>query len=59
MTHEQLHAALVALCDRTVKSYRDDLMKHDLDNIKRHDVSTPFLHFSRATGTYIVHLIAA
>ena len=59
MTHEQLHAALVALCDKIVTGYRDDLLVHDLNNIKKHDLSTQFLHFSRCTGTYMVHLIAA
>lgn len=59
MTHEELHAELVALCDKIITGYRDDLLVHDMNNIKQHSVATPFLHFTRATGTYMVHLIAA
>jgi hypothetical protein len=59
MTHEQIHAELVALCDKIVTGYRDDLLVHDKRNIEQHAASVPFLHFSRGTGTYMVHLIAA
>ena len=59
MNHTELHAALVAACDPIVKHYRNDLLVHDLDNIQRWSPDVPFLHFSRQTGTYMVHLIAA
>ena len=59
MTHDQIHSQLIALCDGIVTAYRDDLLVHDKRNIEQHDASVPFLHFSRGTGTYMVHLIAA
>lgn len=59
MNCEQVHAELVALAGEIVKDYRNDLLVHDLDGIRANGAECPFLHFSRETGTYMLHLIAA
>jgi len=59
MTHEEIHSQLVALCDEIITGFRDDLLVHDLNGIKQQTVNTPFLHYTRDTGTYMLHLIAA
>jgi hypothetical protein len=59
LTAETVHAVLVSECGSIVKSFRDDLLVHDLHHLKRCPDGTPFLHFSRESGTYMVMLIAA
>ena len=38
-----------------MEAYREDLTKHDRNQIERHP-ETPFLHFTRNHGTHLVHL---
>ena len=59
MTAEAVHAALVRECGQIVQSYREDLLVHDLRNMKKCPDGTPFLHFSRQSGTYMTMLLAA
>ena len=58
MTAETVHAALVQECGELIKSYREDLFVHDLHNLKKCPDGTPFLHYTRESGTYMNMLIA-
>lgn len=59
MNASQVHAMLVECCGGIVTRYRDDLLVHDLNTIDQIGPHTPFLHFCRDSGTYMVGLIAA
>ena len=59
LTASEVHAALVREVDSLITHYRDDLLVHDLNNLKKCLDGTPFLHFTRDTGTYMVMLIGA
>jgi len=59
LTAETVHAVLVQECGEIVTHYRDDLLVHDLHHLKKCKDGTPFLHFSRQSGTYMTMLIAA
>ena len=50
-TYERLYA----LASPVLKSYRDDLEKHDREAIEENP-SVPFLHWTRESGTYISFL---
>jgi hypothetical protein len=46
---------LFKLTDKHVKSYRDDLIKHDFNSIEKRP-GIKFIHITRKTGTCIVFL---
>ena len=50
-----IYAELRKKADPFVKSFRDDLLVHDRNDIKDHP-GTPFLHFTGETGTHMVLL---
>lgn len=52
------YTLLVEKVDRHVKHYRDDLIKHDKAALETYP-GTPFLHWTRDTGTCLVFLHAA
>jgi hypothetical protein len=49
---------LFSLTNHIITSYRDDLLKHDREGIESNPPSTPFLHFTRETGTNIIFLVS-
>lgn len=42
-----------------IEAFEDDLLKHDRQMIEQHEPGTPFLHYTRATGTHLFMLIPA
>jgi hypothetical protein len=54
MSYAQLHQ----LVSPFLKSYRDDLEKHDKAAIEAHP-GCPYLHYTRESGTHILFLIPA
>jgi hypothetical protein len=51
----QRHAELVAAVDSLVTSYRDDLLIHDRNFIRKNP-GVPFLHHARTCGTWLTPL---
>jgi hypothetical protein len=52
------YAQLYNLASPFLKSYRDDLEKHDKAAIEAHS-GCPYLHYTRESGTHILFLIPA
>lgn len=53
----RIHNLLIKKCLGFVTHFHNDLLEHDKNEILSHDKNTPFVHFTRKTGTHLISFI--